>query len=338
MKFLESTKKMMRAVAFERYGNPEEVMKVINDQEIPKPNANQVLVKITYSSINAADQHMIRANYLIIRLLLGLFKPAKKNRIVGMDITGSIEAVGDNVKDFNIGDEIVADMRKSLGGGFAEYAIVDVENLVKIPSNVSHEQAATVPISGQAAMMGILLCEIQPGDRVLINGASGGVGSFGVQLAKYKGAHVTAICSSEKASAVKSWGADEVIDYKKTSVSELENDSYDKVFDVASFRSPKDFKKTLKKDGRYILVGGNYYNMLKVKFFGKCYARGTQKFKSLTQDVEVNENIKTVLDLIGKGKVIPAIQKTISLEDVPSAIGSLEKRTIVGKVIVNLNA
>ena len=189
-----------------------------------------------------------------------------------MDIAGTIQAIGEGVEGYQVGDAVAADIRKALGGGFAEYAVVNARDLVKKPAEVSFGQAATVPISGQAAMMGMILCAIKPGDRVLINGASGGVGSFAVQIAKAQGAHVTAMCSAAKADAVKSWGADEVVDYRTTSVRDLNENTYDAVFDTASFGSPGNFAGILKDDGRYVLVGGNYYNMLRVKFFGRWYA------------------------------------------------------------------
>ncbi len=326
---------MMRAIVFHQYGDPKEVMELVNDREIPKPNANEVLVKVERSSINAADKHMVRANYLIVRLVLGLFRPAKKNRVLGMDIAGTIQTIGEGVKGFQVGDAVAADIRKTFGGGFAEYVTVKAVDLVKKPAEVSFEQAATVPISGQAAMMGIILCAIKPGDKVLINGASGGIGSFGVQIAKAQGAHVTAICSVAKADAVKSWGADEIVDYKKTSVRDLKKDTYDAVFDVASFGSPSDYAGVLKDDGRYVLVGGSYYNMLRVKIFGRWYAQGAQQFKSTTQEVEVTANIEKVFEMIAQGEVKPAIQKTISLREVPDAIPTLEQRGVVGKIVVN---
>ena len=326
---------MMRAIVFHQYGDPKEVMKLVNDREIPKLNADEVLVKVECSSVNAADKHMVRANYLIVRLVLGLFRPAEKNRVLGMDIAGTIQAIGERVEGFQVGDAVAADIRTTFGGGFAEYAIVKAVDLVKKPAEVSFEQAATVPISGQAAMMGVILCAIKPGDKVLINGASGGVGSFGVQIAKAQGAHVTAMCSAAKANAVKSWGADEVVDYKRTSVRDLRKNAYDAVFDAASFGSPSDFAEILKDDGRYVLVGGSYYNMLRVKIFGQWYARGAQQFRSLTQEVEVTANIEKVFGMIAQGKIKPAIQKTISLREVPDAILRLEQRAVVGKIVVN---
>ena len=325
----------MRAVVFHRYGAPEKVMELVSEQDVPEPKRDEVLVKIERSSVNAADRHMVRANYLIVRLLLGWFKPAEKNRILGMDLAGTVHATGKDVEDFQVGDAVVADIRKAFGGGFGEYAVVRAVDLVKKPARVSFEQAATVPISGQAAMMGVLLCEIDPGDKVLINGASGGVGSFGVKLAKALGAHVTAMCSAEKADAVKRWGADEVVDYETTPVEELERNSYDAVFDAACFQSPSRFADVLRDNGRYVLVGGSYYNMLRVKAFGRWYARGAQTFKTLTQEVEVTANIERVLAMIAEGRIEPAIERSVSLSDVPAAIRSLERRTVVGKIVVN---
>lgn len=326
---------MMRAVIFRQYGDPKEVMELVDDRKMPRPSANEVLVKVESSSVNAADRHMVQANYLIIRLLLGLLRPAEKNRVLGMDVAGTIQAIGDGVEGFEVGDAVAADIRKSLGGGFAEYAVVKAADLVRIPAGVSFEQAATVPISGQAAMMGVILCEIHSGDRVLINGASGGVGSFAVQIAKAQGAHVTAVCSAAKIDAVKSWGADEVVDYESASIRNLGANAYDAVLDVACFRSPGDFSDTLKGDGRYVLVGGSYYNMLRVKAFGRWYARDTQQFRGLTQEVEVAANIQRVFGMIDQGKIEPIIQKTVPLREVPGAISSLDQRAVVGKIVVN---
>jgi len=325
----------MRAVVFQHYGSPEDVMELVREREIPQPKSGEVVVKIEGSSINAADRHMVRANYLIIRLLLGWFRPAEKNRILGMDLAGTVHAIGKNVEGVQVGDAVVADVRKALGGGFGEYAVVRAADLVEKPASVSFEHAATVPISGQAALMGVLLCELEQGDKVLINGASGGVGSFGVQIAKARGAHVTAVCSAEKADAVRSWGADEVIEYETTSLEELSNGTYDAVFDAACFESPGIFAELLKDDGRYVLVGGSYYNMLRVKLFGRWYARGAQQFKTLTQEVEVTANIKSVLEMIAEGRIEPAVQRTVPLSGVPAALRSLERRTVVGKIVVN---
>lgn len=329
--------KLMRAIVFRDYGDPQEVMELVEDCEIPIPNKNEVLVKVECASINAADRYIVRANYFIIRMVFGLFRPSKKKRILGMDIAGTIKSIGKNVKGFQVGDAVVADIRKSFGGGYAQYAIVNAKHLVKKPEEVSFEQACTVPISGQAAMMGMILCDIKPGDKVLVNGASGGVGSFGIQIAKAQGAYIAAICSTNKAEAVKSWGADEIVDYKKKdSIKALIGNEFDAVFDTASFQCPGRYKQILKKEGKYVLVGGDFYNMLKIKFLGR-FGRGSQKFMALTQKVEVTTNIKTVLKMIADNKIKPAVQKVISLQDVPKAIHSLEQRTVVGKIVVDLN-
>ena len=329
--------KVMRAIIFRDYGDPQEVMELVEDCEIPRPNKNEVLVKVECASVNAADRYIVRANYFIIRMVFGLFRPSKKKRILGMDIAGTIKSIGKNVKGFKIGDAVVADIRKSFGGGYAEYVIINVKNLVKKPEEVSFEEACTVPIAGQAAMMGMILCDIKPGDKVLVNGASGGVGSFGIQIAKAQGAYVTAICSTNKVKAVRSWGADEVVDYKKEdSIKALFGNEFDSVFDTASFQCPGIYKQILKREGKYVLVGGDYYNMLKIKFLGR-FGRGSQKFMALSQKIKVTTNIKTVLKMIADNKIKPAVQKVIPLQDVPKAISSLEQRKVVGKIVVDLN-
>lgn len=329
--------KLMRAIVFRDYGDPQYVMELVEDCKIPEPSKNEVLVKVECASVNAADRYIVRANYFIIRMVFGLFRPSKKKRILGMDIAGTIKGIGESVKGFQVGDAVVADIRKSFGGGYAEYAIVNVKHLVKKPEEVSFEQACTVPISGQAAMMGMILCDIKPGDKVLVNGASGGVGSFGIQIAKAQGAYVAAICSTNKAEAVKSWGADEIVDYKKKdSIKALIGNEFDAIFDTASFQCSGRYKQILKKEGKYVLVGGDFYNMLKIKFFGR-FVRGSQKFMALTQKIKVTTNIKTVLKMIADNKIKPAVQKVIPLQDVPEAIHSLEQRTVVGKIVVDLN-
>lgn len=324
----------MRAMIFRQYGNPKEVLHLVSDLKIPEPKANEVLVKTESCSINAADRIMVRANYFVIRLLLGLFKPARSNSVLGMDVAGTIHAIGSQVENFRVGDSVVADISQSYGGGFAEYAIVKSSELVPIPPGVSFEDAATVPISGQAAMMGIDVCAIKPGDKVLVNGASGGVGSFGVQIAKMQGAHVTAICSTEKADTVRSWGADEVVDYNKVALENLAPNTYDTVFDTACFQHPTVFAKAMKDDGKYVLLGGSFYNMLRVKLFGQWYGRSSQKFKALPERKNALPNISKVLVMIADGRIKPAIQNIVPLAEVPNAISSLEQRTVVGKIVV----
>jgi len=324
----------MRAVVFRRYGDPKRVMELVADRKVPEPRENEVLVRVESSSVNAADRYMVRANYLIIRLLLGPFRPTAKNQILGMDVSGFVHAVGSGVSGVQVGDPVVADIRRSLGGGFAEYAIVRAEDLVEKPAAVSFSDAATVPISGQAALMGLILCEIRAGNRILINGASGGVGSFAVQIAKAQGAHVTAMCSMAKTDAVKDWGADEVVDYETTVVGDLSKSAFDAVFDAACFGDPGAFAPALTGDGRYVLVGGSYYNMLRVKFFGRWYARGGQRFRSVTQEVEVTENIERVLEMMANGEVAAPVRDTVSLSEVPGAIHRLEERAVVGKTVV----
>lgn len=326
---------LMRAIVYHDYGDPKKVMKLNRSTEVSNIKDDEVLVKVESSSINAADKHMVRANYLIVRIMLGFFRPRKRNRILGEDLAGVIHSKGKLVNNFGIGEAVVADVRKKLGGGFAEFAVVNVKDLVRKPKNVSFNQAATVPISGQAAMMGLIQCQIKSGDKILINGASGGVGSFGVQIAKALGAHVTAYSSENKISIVKSWGADEVLDYKTVQIDDLEEKSFDAILDTACFDSPQKFNKVLKDDGRYVLVGGSYYNMLKVKFFGRFYTKASQHFKVVTQEVSVTTNIKRVLEMIAKKEVKPAIQSIVSLKEVPNALSILEQRKVVGKIVVN---
>ena len=200
----------MKAIVYTKYGSPE----VLQLKEVEKPThkENEVLVKVFAASANPADWHMIRGEPKFARLSFGLFKP--KKIIPGIDIAGQVEAVGRNVKEFQPGDEVFGDC--GWGGAFAEYVCVTENRLVPKPSNISFEEGASVSVAAMSALLGLRdKGQIQSGQKVLINGASGGVGTFAVQLAKYFGAEVTGVCSTRNLELVRSIGADNVIDYTK---------------------------------------------------------------------------------------------------------------------------
>src|SRR5688572_6664592 len=202
----------MKAIVYTQYGPPDVLQ--LKEIEKPTPKDNEVLVKICAASVNAYDWHYMRADPFLVRLMGGLFRP--RNPRLGADIAGRVEAVGSNVTQFRPGDEVYGDLAASGNGAFAEYAAVPEHALVLKPANLSFEQAAAVPMAAVTALQGLRDAgKLQPGQKVLINGASGGVGTFAVQIAKYFGAEVTAVCSTRNIDLVRSLGADHVIDYKR---------------------------------------------------------------------------------------------------------------------------
>ena len=239
----------MKAIIYTKYGPPEVLQ--LKEVEKPVPKDNEVLVKVIAASANPADWHMIRGEPKFARLAFGLFKPKKV--IPGIDIAGKVEAVGKNVKEFQPGDEVFGDC--GWGGAFAEYACVTENRLVPKPANISFEEAASVFVAAITALQGLRdKGKIQSGQKVLINGASGGVGTFAVQLAKYFGAEVTGVCSTRNLELVRSIGADKVIDYTKEDFTNT-SQRYDLIIDNVANRSVINLKRALSSNGICVIVG-----------------------------------------------------------------------------------
>ncbi|MEO0808705.1 MAG: NAD(P)-dependent alcohol dehydrogenase, partial [Cyanobacteria bacterium J06643_4] len=223
----------MKAIVQSEYGSAD----VLSLQELDKPAIadNEVLVRVHGASVHAGDWHLMRGNPFLIRLMTGgVLKP--KVTTIGTDVSGRVEAVGKDVQQFRLGDEVFGDLSECGFGAFSEYISVPENALVHKPANLSFEESATVPVSGLAALQALRDCgEVQSGQRVLINGASGGVGSFAIQLAKGFGAEVTAVCSKSKIEMVKSLGADYVVDYTQSDPTKP-TQPYDVIIDAAAFR------------------------------------------------------------------------------------------------------
>src|SRR5204862_5224898 len=238
----------MKAIVYCEYGSPD-VLK-FEDVEKPVPNDNQVLIKVHAASLNALDVYMIRDAWLN-RLIFGLRKP--KDTRLGRDVAGQVEAVGKNVTEFKPGDEVFGICR----GALAEYACASERGLVMKPANVTFEQAASIPLAGLTALQGLREGKIQPGQKVLINGATGGVGTFAVQIAKTFGADVTAVCSTRNVDLVRSIGADHVIDYTKEDFTRRDQ-RYDVSLDNVGNRSLSECRRALTPKGKFVLHGGGF--------------------------------------------------------------------------------
>ena len=324
----------MKAIVYCDYGLPNLKLQEI---EKPAPADDQLLVKVRAASVNPLDWHFIEGTPYIMRALgVGLRKPADTR--LGVDFAGTVEVVGKNVTQFKPGDEVFGGRT----GAFAEYVCVREARAVALkPANITFEQAASVPIAGITALQGLRdKGKVQPGQKVLINGASGGVGTFAVQIAKSYGAEVTGVCSTRNLDMVRSLGADHVIDYTKEDFTKSDQ-RYDVILDNVANHSLSEFRRVLKTNGIYVLIGGGGAN--ENRWLGPGL---TQAFKAMflskfvSQQMgmmlaELNQKDLTFLaDLMESGKVTPVIDKRYKLSELPQAIEYLEQGHARGKVVI----
>lgn len=329
--FREIGRKIMKAIIYTQYGSPDVLH--LKDVEKPTPKADEVLIRVHAASINAADFYMVTGSPFIARLMTGgIFRPT--NTIPGADVAGQVEAVGQNVTRFKVGDEVFGDLSSSGWGAFAEYVCASEKVLVLKPANITFEAAAAVPLAGVTAVKGLhKLANIQPGQKVLINGAGGGVGTFAVQIAKALGAEVTAVCSTKKVSMAQSLGADHVIDYKQTDFTR-NGKQYDVIFDLGAYRSFRDYAQSLTAQGMYLVGGGSVGNLFRVMLFGKL-ASGKKTFTNLMSNPDVDD-LTFLKELIEAGKVIPTVDRCYPLNETVQAFRYFETGQVAGKVVIGL--
>lgn len=323
----------MKAIVYETYGPPEVLHP--KDVEKPSPKDNEILVRVYAASANAADWRLMRADPFLARLYSGLIRPTKF-QILGADIAGRVEAVGKNVRQFRPGDEVFGDVFASGFGGFAEYKCARENELVLKPANLSFDEAAAVPLAALTALHGLRdKGQIQPGQQVLINGASGGVGTFAVQLAKYFGAEVTAVCSTGKVDMARALGADHVIDYTQDDFTKSGH-QYDLILAVNGNRSIFDYKRALNPRGTYVMVGGNTRQLFQALLLGPWISLvGKQKIGALTSTPN-QKDLLFMKELLESGKIRPVIDRRYTLGEVPEAIRYLEEGHAKGKVVIVL--
>jgi NADPH:quinone reductase-like Zn-dependent oxidoreductase len=303
----------------------------------PVPKDNQVLVRIRGTSINPYDWHMMRGSPYIMRLGVGLRKPASAQ--LGVDFAGTVEAVGKNVTQFKPGDEVFGGRE----GAFAEYVCVAEKNLALKPANISFEQAGSIQIAAHTALQGLRdKGNIQPGQKVLINGASGGVGTFAVQLGKILGAEVTGVCSTRNVEMVKSLGADNVIDYTKEDFAKR-SERYDLILDNVPNHSLSEIRNILTPTGRYILIGGGGPDEGKwIGPFGRVIhmllLKPVSKQPLTMMMAETNQNdMKYLAGLMEQDKLKVVIDKTYKFSDLPAAISYVEQGHARGKVAITVD-
>jgi NADPH:quinone reductase-like Zn-dependent oxidoreductase len=314
----------MKAFIYERYGPPETLRMAEVDQ--PAPNADAVLVKVLAASVNAADWHVLRGKPLFSRATLGLLRP--KHQILGVDVAGQVEAVGPGVTRFQPGDEVYANLLDHGYGGFAEYVSVPVGVLSLKPASLSFEEAAAVPMAATTALQGLgHHGALQPTHKVLINGATGGVGSFAVQLAKASGAEVTAVTSTRNLELVRSLGADQVVDYTTTDFTRGGR-RYDRILDTVGNRSVPDLRRALAESGKAAVTGFTSV----AKLLGVSL-RGGKDIAQVQAHVTAKD-LELLSKLIAAGKVRPKIDRRYLFTEIPAAIAYLEQGHARGKVVV----
>jgi NADPH:quinone reductase-like Zn-dependent oxidoreductase len=316
----------MRAMVYHEYGPPD----VLALQEIEKPavNDDQVLVSVRAASVNWLDWHFLTGTPFLARLMAGLCKP--KNNVLGIDLAGRVEAVGANVTQFQPGDEVFG---SSSHGCFAEYVCVSEAEVVTKPANMSFEEVAAVPGAAIPALQALRdHGQIQPGHEVLINGASGGVGTFAVQLAKSFGAEVTGVCSTGNLELVRSIGADQIVDYTQEDFTQT-GQRYDLIFDVVAKRTFSDCKRALKPQGIYVTTEFSPVLALRGQWISMT---GNQKMVPLPPKPPSKTDLAFMKELLETGRVTPTIDRRYALSELPDALRYLEKGHARGKVIITV--
>jgi NADPH:quinone reductase-like Zn-dependent oxidoreductase len=318
----------MRAFIYERYGPPERLR--MAEVDTPAPDADQVLVKVLAASVNAADWHVLRGRPLFSRATLGLLRP--KHQILGVDIAGQVEAVGGAVTHLQPGDQVYANLLDHGYGGFADYVAAPAEAMALKPTSLSFEEAAAVPMAATTALQGLgRHGQLQPTHKVLINGASGGVGSFAVQLAKASGAEVTAVTSTPNLELVGSLGADQVVDYTRTDFTRAGR-RYDRILDTVGNRSVADLRRALAEGGRAAVTG---FTSLR-RLLGVSL-RGGKDIAQVQAHVTTKE-LELLSELIEAGKLRPRIDRRYRFAELPAAVAYLEQGHARAKVVVEVAA
>jgi NADPH:quinone reductase-like Zn-dependent oxidoreductase len=316
----------MKAIVYAKYGSPDVLR--LEEVEKPVPKEDQLLLKVWAASVNAYELRHVRADPFLIRLMgAGLIKP--KHRILGADVAGEVDEVGRQVTRFKPGDAVFGEGGY---GGYAEYVCIDEKRAVAKPAGLTFEEAAAAPMAALTALQGLRDAgHIQSGQKVLVNGASGGVGTFAVQIAKAFETEVTGVCRTSKMDLVRSIGADRVIDYTREDVTKLER-RYDLIFDVAAFRPVSEYKRVLNPGGRYVIAGGSIRRIFQVMFLSRFGA----KSMNVTIARVVQEDLILIAEMMAAGKVKSIIDKRFPLSETAAALRYFEEGQVRGKVVITV--
>ena len=320
----------MKAAVYTRYGPPDVVQ--VRDIEKPVPKDNEILIDVRAASVNPLDWHFMRGD---VRLLTGVLAP--KHKVLGAEVAGRVEAVGKDVKQFQPGDEVFGGLFGGKGtGGFAEYACSNEDRLVVKPAAISFEEAAAVTVAALTALQGLRdKGRIQSGQKVLVDGASGGVGTFAVQIAKSFGAEVTAVCSTRNVDTARSIGADHVIDYTREDFTQS-GQAYDLILGANAHHSIFDYRRALSEDGIYVIVGGGLVRIFQGIVLGPLLSLiGNKKTCFFIANIN-HKDLASLKDLLEAGKVVPVIDRRYPLRDAAEALRYLEEGHAQGKIVLTV--
>ena len=321
----------MKAIVFTKYGSPDG----LELREVPKPvpKDDEVLIRVHASSVNSWDWEFLMGTPFINRLMFGLLKPKPGKQILGADVAGVVEAIGSHVKRFQPGDEVFGDLWDNWGG-FAQYACATETELELKPANSTFEEAAAVPQAGVLALQGLRKGgQPRPGQKVLINGAGGGVGIFAIQLARLYGMQVTGVDASHKLDVVRSLGADHVIDYTQEDFTKT-GERYDLIIDCQNFRSMFDIKRALKEGGTFAMIGGSMIRVIQLWIldFFASFTGESRKLRLVAEGPNIG--LAELKGLIEAGKLVPVIDSTYPLSQVSDALRYFGEGRHKGKIVV----
>lgn len=323
----------MKAIICTKYGPPEALR--IDEAEKPVPKGDEVLVKVHAASLNKADSIVVTGKPFLVRLMGGgLLRP--KSRIPGSDMSGRVESVGKDVKLFKSGDEVFGDLASFGHGALAEFVCTSEEALALKPANISYEMAAAAPMAAGTALQALRdKGEIKPGQKVLINGASGGVGTFAVQIAKSFGAEVTAVCSGRHVDIARSLGADQVIDYTKEDFTQ-DGQRYDLIIGANGYQPISRYKRALKPQGIYVMLGGKGAQIFQALMLGRLMSRSDGKRFRVESFKPNRRDLEYIGGLMEEGRVVPVIDKRFALDQVSAAFRYIGEGHAQGKVIIKI--
>ena len=313
---------------YSRYGGPEVLE--LADVPLPEPRDREALVRVHAASINAADRVLMRGKPFLVRLGMGFPRP--RHHTLGFDVAGRVDAIGRAVTQFRVGDDVFG---ASKFGGFAEFVCVDEQTLVPKPPGISFETAAATPTAGYTALQGLRKGRIAAGQKVLIDGASGGVGTFAVQIARAYGADVTAVCSTRNVDTARALGASRVIDYRHEDFAS-DGQRYDLILAANAYRPLSDYRRALKPGGAYVMTGGGGLQILQAMLLGAVLSVTSSRRMGNLLAIARKEDLIVLKELLETGKIRPVIDRTVALSDVPAAIRYMEEEHARGKVVVRV--
>lgn len=320
----------MKAILYDHYGGPEVLR--LGEMDPPLPKKGEVLVRVRAASLNSWDWDMIRGEPKITRLVSGFRRP--KIKVLGCDLSGLVESMGAHTSRFKPGDPVYGDVSGCGFGAFGEYVVVKEEALSPKPEGMSFEQAAATPQAAVLALQGLTdVRPLKPGDRVLLNGAGGGVGTFALQMAKFMGAEVTCVDHSLKLPLLKSLGADRVIDYQREDFTAM-GERYDLILDVVAERSLSEYRRAMTERGILAVVGGKTSILLGTFLLGRMLAKGSQRMGLVLH--EANKNLALIEEFFAKGQALPVIERCYPLHEAAEAFEYFGEGRVQGKLVLRI--